>query len=54
MDVNEMIKNPEMLIQLDENKYYDKGTHEKCFLHPESKDLCIKIAYNRGTKGPTS
>lgn len=36
------------LIELDENKYYGKGTHKKCFLHPENEDLCIKVAYNRG------
>ena len=36
------------IIHLDENSYYGKGTHKKCFVHPSNSKLCIKIAYNRG------
>ena len=35
-------------LHLDENSYYGKGTHKKCFVHPSNSKLCIKIAYNRG------
>lgn len=35
-------------IQLDESLFYGKGSHKKCFIHPDNKDLCIKVAYNRG------
>ena len=36
------------IIHLDENSYYGKGTHKKCFVHPSNSKLCIKIAYNSG------
>ncbi len=36
------------IIQLDDSLFYGKGTHKKCFIHPDNKDLCIKVAYNRG------
>ena len=48
MDVNKMAKASETLIQLNDNLFYGKGTHKKCYLYPDKKDLCIKIAYNRG------
>ncbi len=36
-----------MKMYLDENSYFAKGTHKKCYLHPENNKLCIKIAYNK-------
>lgn len=42
-----MIKSSESIIQLNKDKFYGKGTHKKCFIHPDNKDLCIKVAYNR-------
>ena len=45
-----MIKLSESIIQLNKDKFYGKGTHKKCFIHPDNKDLCIKVAYNRGDK----
>lgn len=43
-----MTKSSESIIQLNKDKFYGKGTHKKCFIHPDNKDLCIKVAYNRG------
>lgn len=37
-----------MKIYLEEDKYISKGTHKKCYLHPENRNLCIKIPYNSG------
>ena len=52
MDVNKLAKASETLIQLNDNLFYGKGTHKKCYLYPDKKELCIKSAYNRGgTKG---
>ena len=36
------------IIQLDDSLLYGQGSHKKCFLHPQNKNLCIKIAYNEG------
>ena len=36
------------IIQLDDTLLYGQGSHKKCFLHPHNKNLCIKLAYNRG------
>lgn len=36
------------IIQLNDNLLYGKGSHKKCFLHPDDKNLCIKLAYNKG------
>lgn len=33
---------------INEKQIYGKGSHKKCFIHPDNKDLCIKVAYNRG------
>ena len=41
MDINQVI-------QLNDDLLYGQGTHKKCFLHPHNKNLCIKLAYNRG------
>lgn len=35
---------------INEKQIYGKGSHKKCFIHPDNKDLCIKVAYNRGDK----
>lgn len=43
-----MTKSSESIIQLNKDKFYGKGSHKKCFIHPDNKDLCIKVAYNRG------
>ena len=32
-----------MKMYLDENSYFAKGTHKKCYLHPENNKLCIKM-----------
>lgn len=36
------------ILQLDDTLLYGQGSHKKCFLHPHNKNLCIKLAYNRG------
>ena len=36
------------IIQLDDSLLYGQGSHKKCFLHPHNKNLCIKLAYNKG------
>ena len=50
MDVNKMTKSSESIIQLNKDKFYGKGTHKKCFIHPQDANLCIKIPYNEGGK----
>lgn len=40
------------ILKLDDSLFYGKGSHKKCFIHPENTNLCIKVAYNKGgTKG---
>lgn len=34
------------IINLNETLLYGKGTHKKCYVHPNNKDLCIKLPYN--------
>ena len=49
------------ILQLDDTllygveiKFYNMEV-DVCFLHPHNKNLCIKLAYNRGgTEGPAS
>ena len=36
------------ILQLDDTLLYGQGSHKKCFLHPHNKNLCIKLAYNKG------
>lgn len=36
-----------MKINIEENSYFAKGTHKKCYLHPGNKELCIKIPYSK-------
>ena len=36
------------IIQLDDSLLYGQGSHKKSFLHPHNKNLCIKLAYNKG------
>lgn len=36
------------ILKLDGSLFYGKGSHKKCFIHPENTNLCIKVAYNRG------
>lgn len=31
--------------QLREEDYFGKGTHKKCYIHPENNKLCIKVIY---------
>ena len=45
-----MTKSSESIIQLNKDKFYGKGTHKKCFIHPQDANLCIKIPYNEGGK----
>lgn len=45
-----MTKSSESIIQLNKDKFYGKGTHKKCFIHPQEANLCIKIPYNEGGK----
>lgn len=35
------------MLNLTEDLFYGKGTHKKCYLHPEDYSKCIKMAYTK-------
>lgn len=35
---------------LNESLLYGKGTHKKCYMYPNNKNLCIKLPYNNDGK----
>lgn len=38
------------IINLNTARLYGKGSHKKCFIHPQNANLCIKVPYNEGGK----
>ena len=34
------------ILKLTEDLFYGKGTHKKCYRHPEDSRKCIKMAYS--------
>lgn len=36
----------EDVVILNDDLFYGKGTHKKCYRHPKDKSKCIKMAYS--------
>ena len=45
-----MTKSSESIIQLNKDKFYGKGTHKKCFIHPDIKIYVLKLRIIGGDK----